>query len=264
MKGTLNTLPSNLDESSVINKIAVACDAGMGSSAMGASKLKTAIDKVGTEVKVINVPIDQLDSSIDLVITHQQLTARAKSKLPNAYHISISDFIATPVYDLLADYLAENKGAKAQDNSEATQANVPPTLTMDNIRIGLPTMSKEEAIRLAGQILYDGGYVEEAYIDAMVERDKDLSTFIGNGTAIPHGVSEAKKKIKYTGLSVLQFPEGVDFDGNTVYLVVGIAGLGNEHLTILSNLAEIVEVESKVEQLRQTKDATFIYNQFTN
>jgi mannitol/fructose-specific phosphotransferase system IIA component len=110
----------------------------------------------------------------------------------------------------------------------------------------------------------DAGYVESEYIDAMVQRDTELSTFIGNGTAIPHGVSEAKKRIKHTGISILQFPEGVDFDGNIVYLVVGIAGIGNEHLKILANLAEIVEDEEKVELLRRTTEKNYIYKLFTN
>jgi PTS system mannitol-specific IIC component len=98
----------------------------------------------------------------------------------------------------------------------------------------------------------------------MVQRDSELTTYIGNGTAIPHGVSDAKKKILKTGISILQFPDGVDFDGNEVYLVVGIAGIGNEHLMILSNLAEIVEDEAKVELLRRTTDLDYVYKQFTN
>jgi PTS system mannitol-specific IIC component len=130
--------------------------------------------------------------------------------------------------------------------------------------IGLESVSKEEAIKQAGEILFKGGYVEESYIDAMLKRDAELSTFIGNGTAIPHGVNEAKKKIKHTGISILQYPDGIDYDGNTVYLVVGIAGLGNEHLKILSNLAEIIEDEEKVEQLRTTKDIHDVYKQFNN
>ncbi len=150
-------------------------------------------------------------------------------------------------------------GFEGKNNVSTTKLE---TLTRDNIKLNLPSMDKVEAIKMAGQILYEAGYVEEVYIEAMVQRDKELSTYIGNGTAIPHGVSEAKKKIKQTGISILQFPEGVDFDGNTVYLVVGIAGMGNEHLMILSNLAEIVEDEEKVEQLRMTNDVNYIYKMF--
>jgi len=263
----VDTLPQGLDLSSVKN-IAVACDAGMGSSAMGASKLKSAVKAAGGSAKVFNCSIDQLPADTDLVITHEQLTDRAASTLPGATHISISDFLMTGLYSELAEALGKASSGKVveavEEVAEVVNEDVPTTLTKDNIRIGLPTTTKEEAIRLAGKILVDGGYVNEAYVDAMVQRDSELSTYIGNGTAIPHGVSEAKKQIKNTGISVLQFPDGVDFDGNTVYLVVGIAGVGNEHLTILANLAEIVEDEAKVEQLRTTKEVEFIYQQFTS
>lgn len=137
-------------------------------------------------------------------------------------------------------------------------------LHKDNIRIGLASVTKEEAIKMAGQILVDGGYVEPEYIDAMLLREEDLSTYIGNGTAIPHGVNEAKKRIKKTGISILQFPDGIDYGEEKVYLMIGIAGVGNEHLTILSNLAEILEDENKVKDLTTTEDIDYVYKQFTN
>jgi PTS system mannitol-specific IIC component len=256
----MNKIDEDLDLSQV-KTIAVACDAGMGSSAMGASKLKAALKDAKVNMEVINCSIDQLDEQSDLVITHEKLTKRANSVVPGAIHISISDFINTDIYDRLAVRLAEFQPSSV-DAIESEDIYQP--LKKQNIRIGLPSNSKEEAIRMAGQILFEGGYVEEGYIDAMVQRDSELSTYIGNGTAIPHGVSEAKKKIIKTGISILQFPEGVDFSGNTVYLVVGIAGVGNEHLMILSNLAEIVEDEEKIKQLSQTTDIDYIYKQFTN
>jgi len=256
----INKIDEDLDLSQV-KCIAVACDAGMGSSAMGASKLKVALKDAKVNMEVINCSIDQLDDHSDLVITHEKLTNRAQSVVPGAIHISISDFINTDIYDRLAEKLAllHTTAEEAVENEDVYQP-----LKKQNIRIGLTSSTKEEAIRMAGQILFEGGYVEEGYIDAMVQRDSELSTYIGNGTAIPHGVSEAKKKIIKTGISILQFPEGVDFSGNTVYLVVGIAGVGNEHLMILSNLAEIVEDEEKIKQLSQTSDIDYIYKQFTN
>ncbi|MDF1617277.1 PTS mannitol transporter subunit IICBA [Petrocella sp. FN5] len=256
----VNKIDEDLDLSQV-KTIAVACDAGMGSSAMGASKLKAALKDAKVNLEVINCSIDQLDDQSDLVITHEKLTKRASGVVPGAIHISISDFINTDIYDRLAERLAVLHSSSV-DAIESEDVYQP--LKKQNIRIGLPSSSKEEAIRMAGQILFEGGYVEEGYIDAMVQRDSELSTYIGNGTAIPHGVSDAKKKIIKTGISILQFPEGVDFSGNTVYLVVGIAGVGNEHLMILSNLAEIVEDEEKIKQLSQTTDIDYIYKQFTN
>ncbi|MDF2596331.1 MAG: mtlA, partial [Clostridia bacterium] len=248
-----------------VKKIIVACDAGMGSSAMGASKLKAKIKKAGLNIQVINTAIEAIPKDTDIVITHEKLTGRAKVAAPQAEHISLDDFINTNVYDALVNQLATIQGAGstiAQEAEEAEEADNLP-LSKKSIKLGLPSVSKTEAIKMAGQLLVDGGYVEPEYIEAMLQREEDLTTYIGNGAAIPHGVSEAKEKILKTGISILQFPEGVDFGEGTAYLVIGIAGIGNEHLMILSNLAEMLEEESKVEELRKTTDIEYIYKQFT-
>jgi len=90
-----------------VKKIIVACDAGMGSSAMGASKLKNKIKKAGLSIEVANASIDQIPSDTDIVITHSQLTERARSAAPNAQHISLEDFIMTDVYDKLVEQLTK-------------------------------------------------------------------------------------------------------------------------------------------------------------
>ncbi|WP_343119298.1 PTS sugar transporter subunit IIA, partial [Clostridioides difficile] len=101
----------------------------------------------------------------------------------------------------------------------------------------LDSVSKEEAITLAGRKLVENGYVKEEYIPAMLEREKVMTTYMGMGVAIPHGVNEAKKEILSSGIVILQFPNGIDFDGEKAYLLIGIAGVGDEHLEILSNIA---------------------------
>ena len=151
---------------------------------------------------------------------------------------------------------------KKEETAE-TEAVKLPVLKRDNIKLGISSMSKTDAIRMAGRLLVDSGYVSENYIDAMIQREEDLSTYIGNGVAIPHGVGAAKKEVKQTGISILQFPEGIDFGEEKAYLVVGIAGAGNEHLTILSNLATIMEDEKVAEEIKQTTDVDFVYNVFT-
>ena len=119
-------------------------------------------------------------------------------------------------------------------------------LSAENIVINKVLTNKEEAIRFTGQVLVDRGYVESAYIEKMLEREEMTSTFMGNFVAIPHGTDDAKTEVKNSGLAIIQVPEGVDFgDGNIVKLIIGIAGKGDEHLEILSNIAIVVSEDRK-------------------
>ena len=136
-------------------------------------------------------------------------------------------------------------------------------LRKKNIKLGLQSMEKVDSIKMAGRLLVESGYVSENYIQAMLQREEDLTTYIGNGVAIPHGIGAAKKEVKKTGISILQFPQGVDFGEEKAYLIIGIAGAGNEHLEILANLASIMEDESVAAQLRKTTDVDFVYRLFT-
>ena len=111
-------------------------------------------------------------------------------------------------------------------------------LYRENIRVNCKPASQEEVIREVGQMLVDSGYVDTPYVDGMLEREKSFSNFMGNGLALPHGVEAAKKEIKASGIAVMTFPEGIDWAGNTVNVVIGIAGVGEEHLNILSQIAE--------------------------
>lgn len=253
-----------------VNKIVFACDAGMGSSAMGAGKLRKKIEAAGLDITVVNKAIDEIPQDAQIVITHQNLTERAKKKAPQAEHISIQDFLQTPAYDQLVERLTageddqkkETKAAEKEEVESSSSANQE-ILKKKNIKLGLDSVEKTEAIKMAGELLVESGYVEEDYIEAMLDREKEMSTYIGQGVAIPHGVGSAKKKIKKTGISILQFPEGVDFEGDTAYLVIAIAGVGNEHLKILANLSELIEEDAAAEKLRKTDDLDYIYEKFT-
>lgn len=126
-------------------------------------------------------------------------------------------------------------------------------LNEKNIVLGLDSVSKEDAIVKAGQLLVEMGAVESDYIDAMLEREKLMTTYMGMGLAIPHGINEAKKHIKESGVVICQYPNGVDFDGEKAYLVVGIAGKGDEHLEILSSIAVALDDEL-IEKLAKSND----------
>ena len=136
-------------------------------------------------------------------------------------------------------------------------------LRKENIKLGLPKATRDEAIKLAGTLLVESGFVGEEYIDAMYERETIVSTFIGNGVAIPHGVGNARQYIYESGIVVLQYPEGINYNGNTCYLVIGISGKDNEHIQILANIAGILSDDDDAAVLHTTTDVDYIFDLFT-
>ena len=265
-----SNLESNVDviKRDVINKIVFACDAGMGSSAMGATKFRNRIKKLGLNIEVTNSSVDTIPSDADLVVSHVKLIERAKKNSPQAEHVFIENFLQDKKLDELFNSLQARTDGNVKvakevaATNEVVEAKETSILNKNNIVLGLESVSKEEAIKRAGEILAKEGYVKEEYIQAMLEREEIVSTYIGMGVAIPHGVGEAKKEVKKSGIAVLQYPNGVKFGDEVAYLVVGIAGVGDEHLTILSNIAMSLEDESLVEKLRNTSNVNDILEAF--
>ncbi|MGJ9384472.1 PTS sugar transporter subunit IIA [Salipaludibacillus sp. CF4.18] len=123
-------------------------------------------------------------------------------------------------------------------------------LAKENVILNAKVSSKEEAIKKAGQLLVDGGYVDPSYVDKMFEREEITSTYMGNLIAIPHGTEDAKESVLASGISILQIPEAIDFgNGNEVKVVFGIAGKNNEHLEILSQIAILCSEMENVEKI---------------
>ena len=134
-------------------------------------------------------------------------------------------------------------------------------LSVDRIQLGATAVHKSDAIRQAGQLLVGSGCVLPAYVDGMLAREETMSTYLGNGVSIPHGQFDNRADILQTGISVLQLPEGVEWeDGEKAYLVIGIAASSDEHVGVLANLAEVIEDEEMTLALIQTTDPTLILN----
>lgn len=128
-------------------------------------------------------------------------------------------------------------------------------LSPDSIVLGGAARTRDEAITEAGQLLVQSGSVEPSYLDAMHEREKSVSTLMGNGLAIPHGTNEAKSAILRSAISFVRYDEPIDWKGQPAEFVVGVAGAGNDHLTVLQALAGVFTDESKVSQLRAARTA---------
>ncbi|AHG59834.1 Mtla [Buchnera aphidicola str. G002 (Myzus persicae)] len=247
-----------------IKTIIVACDAGMGSSAMGASILRKKIKNANlTNISVLNMAINLLPKNADLIITHQNLTHRAKKYAPHAHHISLKNFLNNSFYDNLIKKLREN--IVLLDNHVTTSLNINHKniknnlfqLTEKNILLNQYATNKEEAINIVGKHLVKQGYVKFDYINSMIEREKIASTWLGESIALPHGTIEGKNSVLKTGIIFCQFPKGVHFGeelDDIAYLVIGIAAKNNEHIMVVSNITNALDDKDTIRRLSQTTD----------
>lgn len=247
-----------------VRKIIVACDAGMGSSAMGAGVLRKKVQDAGlTHISVTNSAINSLPPDVDLVITHRDLTERAMRQVPQAQHISLTNFLDSGLYASLTERLVAAQ--RHTDNEVKVRDSLKDSfdpndshlfrLGAENIFLGRTASHKEEAIRFAGEQLVKGGYVEPEYVDAMLEREKLTPTYLGESIAVPHGTVEAKDRVLKTGVVFCQYPAGVRFgeeEDDIARLVIGIAARNNEHIQVITSLTNALDDESVIERLAQT------------
>lgn len=251
-------------DSSSVKKIIFACDAGMGSSAMGATKFRNRIKNVRPEIIVKNTSVDNIPADCDVAVVQTTLADRARKSAPQAKLITIGNFLADASLDALYEQLTteptELETATAQE-SAVVDSSSKKVIDENGIQLNQSPVTKEEAIRAAGELLVKQGCVDESYVDAMIEREKLVSTYMGMGLAIPHGTSEAKDSVKKTGIVLVQYPEGVDFGDEKAQLVFGIAGIGDEHLDLLSKICEALEDEEVMEKMKTTDDVAWILEQ---
>src|SRR3954452_12731277 len=132
-------------------------------------------------------------------------------------------------------------------------------LTLSQLKVPGTARTKDEAIREAGATLVDAGAVTPDYIDAMFEREKTVSTYMGNYLAIPHGTNESKGTIKRSALSVIRYDEPIDWVGNEVRFALGIAGYEGGHMDILSRVAILFSDEDEVDKLLAARSAEDLY-----
>ena len=254
-----------------VQSIIVACDAGMGSSAMGASMLRKKVQDAGLKIHVANLAINSLTESADIVITHKDLTDRARKHAPNAHHISLTNFLDSQMYNqLVTQLLAAQKPAAANDeqmvkvsvlaaNDDSFEPQQPSVFQIqrENIHLGLKAANKEEAIRFAGNKLVELGYAEPEYVDAMFEREALVSTYLGESIAVPHGTVEAKDRVKKTGIVICQYPSGIQFTDDhddVAKLVIGIAAKNDEHIQVITTITNALDEPDAIETLTSTTD----------
>lgn len=241
-----------------LNTIYVSCDAGMGSSAMGAGLLRKKVDSAGLDIKVINCAINDLPKDAQLVITHKDLTSRAVQQVGTAKHLSLTNFLDGALYDKLVADIAEKIDIKHSATPvAAVNSGHKFKLQAEQVFLNLEASSKEEAIQFAGEQLVKAGFVKAGYVDAMLEREKLVSTYLGEGIAVPHGTIEAKEQVIKTGIVFCQYPSGIRFtdeEDDIAKLVIGIAAKNNEHISVVTAITNALDNDEAIKILMTTRN----------
>lgn len=214
------------------------CDAGMGSSALGAGIMQKKILKAGLDVRVRNCAINQIPAHVDIIISQSNFRSQIKKRFPNVLYFALDGFIEEVGYERIVNEIM--LFAKKKKSS---------ILDKNNIKLNCHAQDSDEAIISMGNLLLEAGYVEEGYIQGMLNRDHDLTVYIGNDIAIPHGEYEVKDCVKQTGIAVMVYPEGVTWAQGRARIVIGIAANNDEHMEILANIADKLGDMSEVENV---------------
>jgi len=247
-----------------IRSIVFACDAGMGSSAMGASVLRKKVEAAGfNDVAVVNQAISNLSDTYDLVVTHRDLTDRAKQRTGSAVHVSVDNFMNSPRYDEIVELLERTNTDGSHAAASVSAGGSAPAgeerqltgslLDPESVVLDAATESRDLAITRAGELLVAAGAVDASYVEAMHARETSVSTYMGNLLAIPHGTNEAKSAIRRSAISFVRYSDGIEWNGKPVKFVIGIAGQGDDHLALLRRIAEVFVDREQVARLEAAR-----------
>jgi PTS system mannitol-specific IIC component len=168
--------------------------------------------------------------------------------------VSVDNFMGSPRYDEVVELLQTTNGAGA--GAGVAEPDAGPSgelLASQSVVLDGMASTRNEAITEAGELLLDVGAVDRSYLASMHEREESVSTHMGNGLAIPHGTNEAKSAIRRTAISFVRYPRGIDWGGHQVKFVVGIAGAGDDHLTLLSQLGQVFVDQERIAELEAAR-----------
>lgn len=279
-KASAKGLENSTFSFATVKKVYTACDAGMGSSAMGATSVAGVFKENGLgHIEVTNSAISNLPSDVDIVITHIDLTPLAQKKLPNAYHMSITDFLDKNQYVELAQKIADAQGGGAAPAASPAPSEAAPAsgdaapslqggklvLSEADLVLGFDGKTKEDVMQKACQVLAQNGAFADAdaFFKSMIKRNDTVTTFLGNGIAIPHPAKEDADQITQTRIAVIQIPQSVDWDGEPVTIAIAIAAMGDEHMDILQQVVVLYEDEAALKTLSTTNDKAEFLKSFS-
>jgi PTS system mannitol-specific IIC component len=269
MKNLSNTVPSAYTEASngteidlrKLDSIVFACDAGMGSSAMGSAVLQRKLSEAGLDnIHVSHASVSEIPAGTQFVVCHVDLSERAHKSAPKAKIVTITNFMDAPEYDEIVKDLLNARVNTNTDNANANDFHGG-VLLKKNILVNEKSTAKDDIIKQIGTVMNDCGYTTPKYTEAMLEKEKVFNTAIGNGLAIPHGIESMRGEILNSGLVILTYPEGTKWGDSQVKLVIGIASAGDDHVQTLAKIAKACDTPEAVDRIAHMSKEE-IYNLF--
>lgn len=231
----INTVEGNLRYSK-INSITFVCEAGMGTSVIGAALLRKKLKSNGLTIPVYFSAVDEVPNNTDLIVTHMRMIENCRAHYPNIPLFPLESYTDLYAFGQLIKLL-DGKKEKA--------------VKKEQIMLSCLAETKEDAIRMVGQRMVELGFIERGYIDEMLQRETIYPTYLANGVAVPHGFNSNSSFVKKDGLVIAQFPRGLDFNEEKAYLLIGIAGSGKIQVRLLSAIAEMIDDPRLIEKFRE-------------
>lgn len=255
-------LPTNSNLVQVIDKdpalvtnIVFACTVGIGFSVMGATIFGKRLKEKRPDIIINNFSVNNIPNNADIVVCESALIDQAKASTNgNCQFVKIENFLEDPELDNLFNKLTSVSEKEARMKKETSSIK----LTSEDVVLGLESVTKDEAIQMAGEKLKELGACTDEYIQSMHDREKEISTYIGMGVAIPHGIIKDNKSVIESRIVLLQFPDGVNFYGEKAYLIFGIAGVGSNYIDLLAKISDRLQDEEIIAKLATTSDKGFV------
>lgn len=261
----LNKLTAMQNEKININPLSVStiyyvCPTGIGFSAMGANIFSKQLNKYRPDIDVNYFSIDNFPSSADIVICINDTLKEVKKNASKFTTVlGVENFIKDNSIDLLGELLLSVTEEQAREWKE--EQNI--KFTPDGIKLNQYAADKYEAIMAAGMLLKSMGHVDSEYIVSMEAREKDSTTYIGNGVVLAHGITRGPQDIISSGVVLLQYPNGVKFNDETAELVFGIACSGDEHIDVIARISKVLEDEETLKMLKTTNNVDDVIKAFS-
>ena len=232
-----------------LNNITFACDAGMGTSAMGAVVLQRKLEAAGlNNVVVSHCSVSRIPENARYIVCPKELAVQVADAHRTARIIPIEEFMDAPEYEkIVKEFVAAKTNTNVLTDKKDYHGGV---LLKKNIRMNLPSKDKNSVIRDIGNALVECGYVTPKYVDGMIAKEEVFNTCIGNFLAIPHGIESVIGEIRNSGLAIFGYPDGVDWgEGETAKLVIAVASAGDDHVETLGKIAGNCGSEEEVEEI---------------